>query len=35
MRLARVYATLKQTVNDPQAPAIRGGRHHLGFESVE
>jgi phosphoribosylformylglycinamidine synthase subunit PurS len=22
-------------VTDPQGPAIRGGLHHLGFESVE
>ena len=32
---ARVYVTLKPTVNDPQGLAIRGGLHHLGFESVE
>ena len=35
MWLARVYVTLKPTVNDPQGLAIRGGLHHLGFESVE
>jgi phosphoribosylformylglycinamidine synthase len=34
MWLARVYVTLKPTVNDPQGLAIRGGLHHLGFESV-
>ena len=33
--LARVYVTLKPTVNDPQGLAIRGGLHHLGLESVE
>jgi phosphoribosylformylglycinamidine synthase PurS subunit len=35
MFVARVYVTLKPTVNDPQGLAIRGGLHHLGFESVE
>jgi phosphoribosylformylglycinamidine synthase subunit PurS len=35
MWLARVYVTLKPTVNDPQGLAIRGGLHNLGFESVE
>jgi phosphoribosylformylglycinamidine synthase len=35
MFLARVYVTLKPTVNDPQGLAIRGGLHHLGFESVD
>ena len=34
MWLARVYVTLKPTVNDPQGLAIRGGLHHLGFEAV-
>ena len=33
--LARVYVTLKPTVNDPQGLTIRGGLHLLGFESVE
>ena len=32
---ARVYVTLKPTVNDPQGLAIRTGLHHLGFESVD
>lgn len=32
--LARVYVTLKPTVNDPQGLTIRGGLHSLGFESV-
>lgn len=34
MFLARVYVTLKPTVNDPQGLSIRGGLHHLGFEEV-
>ena len=35
MFLARVYITLKPTVNDPQGLTIRGGLHSLGFESVQ
>jgi phosphoribosylformylglycinamidine synthase len=35
MYLARVYVTLKPTVNDPQGLTIRGGLHSLGFETVE
>jgi len=35
MYLARVYVTLKPTVNDPQGLTIRGGLHSLGFTSVE
>ena len=35
MFLARVYVTLKPTVNDPQGLTIRSGLHSLGFESVE
>ena len=34
MYLARVYVTLKPTVNDPQGLTIRGGLHALGFASV-
>ncbi|MBI4298596.1 MAG: phosphoribosylformylglycinamidine synthase subunit PurS [Chloroflexi bacterium] len=34
MFLARVYVTLKQTVNDPQGETIRSGLHILGFSSV-
>lgn len=34
MYLARVYVTLKPTVNDPQGLTIRGGLHLLGFASV-
>jgi phosphoribosylformylglycinamidine synthase len=33
--LARVYVTLKPTVNDPQGLTIRGGLHSLGFDAVE
>jgi phosphoribosylformylglycinamidine synthase len=33
--LARVYVTLKPTVNDPQGLTICGGLHSLGFDSVE
>jgi phosphoribosylformylglycinamidine synthase PurS subunit len=35
MFLARVYVTLKPTVNDPQGLTIRGGLHSLGFAEVE
>ena len=35
MFLARVYVTLKPTVNDPQGLTIRGGLPSLGFDSVE
>ncbi len=35
MYLARVYVTLKPTVNDPQGITIRGALHSLGFEDVE
>ena len=34
MFLARVYVTLKSTVNDPQGLTIRGGLRQLGFDSV-
>jgi phosphoribosylformylglycinamidine synthase PurS subunit len=34
MYLARVYVTLKSTVNDPQGRTIAGGLKSLGFESV-
>lgn len=33
--LARVYVTLKETVNDPQGLTIRGALHSLGFSEVE
>lgn len=35
MYLAKVYITLKPTVNDPQGLTIRGALHNLGFSSVE
>ena len=35
MYLARVYVTLKPTVNDPQGLTIKGGLHMLGFDTVE
>ncbi len=35
MYLARVYVTLKPTVNDPQGLTIRGALHSLGFDEVE
>jgi phosphoribosylformylglycinamidine synthase len=34
MLLARVYVTLKPTVNDPQGLTIRGALHSLGFAAV-
>ena len=33
--LARVYVSLKPTVNDPQGLTIKGGLHSLGFAEVE
>jgi len=33
--VARVYVTLKPTVNDPQGLTIKGGLHSLGFAEVE
>jgi phosphoribosylformylglycinamidine synthase len=35
MYLAKVYITLKSTVNDPQGLTIKGALHNLGFTSVE
>lgn len=35
MYLARVYVTLKPTVNDPEGLTIKGGLQSLGFDSVE
>ena len=34
MFLAKVFITLKSTVNDPQGQTIRGGLQKLGFENV-
>jgi phosphoribosylformylglycinamidine synthase len=35
MYLAKVYITLKPTVNDPQGLTIRGALHTLGFPAVQ
>ncbi|MDD5312758.1 MAG: phosphoribosylformylglycinamidine synthase subunit PurS [Dehalococcoidia bacterium] len=35
MYLAKVYITLKPTVNDPQGLTIKGALHTLGFTSVQ
>ena len=35
MYLARVYVTLKPTVNDPQGLTIEGGLKSLGFDTVD
>ena len=35
MYLAKVYVTLKPTVNDPQGLTIKGALHNLGFGSVK
>ena len=35
MFLARIYVTLKPTVNDPQGLTIRGALHALGFGGVQ
>ena len=35
MYLAKIYVTLKPTVNDPQGLTIQGGLHMLGFSSVK
>jgi phosphoribosylformylglycinamidine synthase subunit PurS len=34
MFLAKVYITLKPTVNDPQGLTIKSGLHTLGFKQV-
>ena len=34
MYLAKVYVTLKPTVNDPQGLTVLGGLKNLGFSSV-
>ena len=34
MFLAKIYITLKPTVNDPQGLTIRGALHNLGFNNV-
>ncbi len=35
MYLAKIYVTLKPTVNDPEGLTIRGALHSLGFQKVE
>jgi len=35
MYLARIYVTLKPTVNDPQGLTVKGGLHTLGFGNVQ
>ena len=35
MYLARVFVTLKPTVNDPQGLTIKSALHTLGFSTVE
>ena len=35
MYLAKVYITLKPTVNDPQGLTIKGALHNLGFDGVK
>ena len=34
MYLAKVYVTLKPTVNDPQGITVLGGLKNMGYESV-
>jgi len=34
MYLAKVYISLKPTVNDPQGLTIKGALHNLGFSDV-
>ena len=34
MFIAKVYISLKPSVNDPQGLTIRSGLHQLGFDSV-
>lgn len=35
MYLAKIYVTLKPTVNDPQGLTIKGGLETLGFHTVK
>ena len=34
MFLARIYVTLKPSVNDPQGLTVLGGLHSMGYEGV-
>lgn len=35
MYLAKIYVTLKPTVNDPQGLTVKGGLRTLGFDNVQ
>ena len=35
MYLAKIYVTLKPTVNDPQGLTVKGGLRTLGFDKVQ
>lgn len=35
MFLAKIYVTLKSTVNDPQGQTVLGGLRSLGFDSID
>ncbi|MEE8470885.1 MAG: phosphoribosylformylglycinamidine synthase subunit PurS [Dehalococcoidia bacterium] len=35
MYLAKIFVTLKPTVNDPQGLTVKGGLHTLGFDNVQ
>ena len=35
MYLAKIYVTLKTTVNDPQGLTVKGGLRTLGFDNVQ
>ena len=35
MFVAKIYVTLKPTVNDPQGQTVLGGLRSLGFDSVD
>ena len=35
MFLAKIYVTLKPTVNDPQGQTVLGGLRSLGFDSID
>jgi phosphoribosylformylglycinamidine synthase len=35
MYLAKIYVTLKATVNDPQGLTVKGGLRTLGFDNVQ
>jgi phosphoribosylformylglycinamidine synthase PurS subunit len=35
MYSAKIYVTLKPTVNDPQGLTVKGGLHTLGYSNVQ